>query len=608
MPVNTSLSPSYTFTFNNLEITSNTFGMKKRINILLGFHSHEPFWEMEQHFLNEVGQKTGYTYYPVTNHFLNNFPEEKPLHDYLLELARDLDIPVWLDASNELYSQLQAYRPDGLQRLVKGFQEGYVHPVLTHAHHVHTGLATSEDHVREIDLNRQLLHEEYEIPRPAHEGLFSPEASYRENIISTYLTKNLSYVMFPNLQARNTPFNIRNHLTDLTYLPYRVEDTEGNRIMALPINTAISEKVWLALEAGGFDVTQTQVERAYDHQKAIEHYKQTIYQECEAAPDNAVLVYASDFEFMGLAKYALPLIHETWQQILNEENYEFVFHDPSSLVEEFSETDLSVISIDRVSWGPAHAPVFRFDGFYPGIDDEGSELYKDYPFIFWRTGTVFAHLIDHCVTQYAPETKEDSLSPLDMHHIHNLSHIEQLELHTLLLKRACNWGWMVPEDRGRWIYVHLFKIFNLLNQQSIGDQVLDETGHAIADPWRELLRFDLSLRIEHTRHAVEQTYWDRDSSLDEATKDHLLSYITIAHSLLESSLQTLDSHLSARTLSISGLQDISRDLSHMLDALTRIYDADTAFLSRLVEHKNGHIYFQHPQLPDFLERIDSEYL
>ncbi|MFB6225329.1 MAG: hypothetical protein ABEI13_02630, partial [Candidatus Paceibacteria bacterium] len=182
--------------------------MNKHLNVVIGFHSHEPSWEVEQSFLHTLGRKTGQEYFPITNYFVQNFPEEKPLHDYLLEMTSELNIPVWLDGSNEIYDQVYRYRPEGFERLQNGFRQGYIHRVLTHAHHVHTSLATPTEHIQEIRLNQQYLDTKLQTPTPTHEGLFSPEASYRPDLIETYTRLGLEYLIFPNLQSRKTPFQV----------------------------------------------------------------------------------------------------------------------------------------------------------------------------------------------------------------------------------------------------------------------------------------------------------------------------------------------------------------------------------------------------------------
>ncbi|MFB6225328.1 MAG: hypothetical protein ABEI13_02625, partial [Candidatus Paceibacteria bacterium] len=238
--------------------------------------------------------------------------------------------------------------------------------------------------------------------------------------------------------------------SDLTYEPYWVESSNGDRILALPINTNISERVWLALEAGGFDVVHTQAEKSYEARKAIEFYKEIIYQECENAPNNGLLLYASDFEFMGLAPPALSLIKETWKEILEEGKYDFTFHSPDSYVDTLDTQRLSVITCNDVSWAPAHTHVFRFDGCYPAIDSSDADLYSEFPFIFWQTGRIFSNVVNYLYELYLPSQTSLELpltaSALDVSDISTLSSQEQVSLHNLLLKRACNWGWMVTED------------------------------------------------------------------------------------------------------------------------------------------------------------------
>jgi len=584
----------------------------KTIHVLLGFHSHEPFWELEHHFMNNVGADVSYDYYPVTNYFLKNFPESGPLHDYLLNMAYDLNIPVWLDASNEMYEQLATYRPQAYTRLIEGFQSGFVHSVLTHAHHVHTSLATPFEHIQEIESNQTFLKNRMHLSRPHHEGVFSPEASYRNDMLKTYRQNGIDYVIFPNVESRGTPYTVREHVTDLEYFPYWITDEDGNYVLALPVNTNISEKIWQALETGGLDVIQTQSEHAYDHQAAIDHYKNLIYEECAQAPDGGLLLYASDFEFMGLAHAALPLIHETWRQIYEENRYDIRMWDPSSYVETMSQEHLSTISFDRVSWGPAHAPVFRFDGFYPSIDSPEATLYESYPFIFWRTGTIFTHLVTYLYEYFLespPTLKPERHTALPPRRFRELPSEEQLALHNLLLKRACNWGWIVTEDRGRWIYVHLYEIMRLVEEHTSSPHAsFDARGQEIVDSWRELLRFDLSRRLEHTHHAVEQTYLDTDTSLDNAHAMHLFSLIQEARTLAYEALDILSSHLGADNVPLSSLQQVSLTLSQLLDKLTRVYDVNQPYVERLAAHKNGHIYFEKPQLPDFLQRLDSPYL
>ncbi|MFB6225327.1 MAG: hypothetical protein ABEI13_02620, partial [Candidatus Paceibacteria bacterium] len=89
----------------------------------------------------------------------------------------------------------------------------------------------------------------------------------------------------------------------------------------------------------------------------------------------------------------------------------------------------------------------------------------------------------------------------------------------------------------RWSFVHLGEIASLLTHLSLHpNEPLSSRGQTLMWTWRELLRFDLTRRIEHTAHAIEQTYLDADSSMSTEDYTTLTNYIHEARSTLHTLL------------------------------------------------------------------------
>ena len=144
----------------------------KQVYVILSFHAHEPLWDFPgqlQALADREEIRSGVT---AENYLRRRKEEGRDIYLDLLAMGRRMNIPLCLEASNELLFQLAQITPETFAKLKAAFHEGALHTILGHAHHTHITLLTEEEIYDELRLNAEFYREEMWVTLPAVLGAF----------------------------------------------------------------------------------------------------------------------------------------------------------------------------------------------------------------------------------------------------------------------------------------------------------------------------------------------------------------------------------------------------------------------------------------------------
>jgi hypothetical protein len=559
---------------------------------------------MEQALLDDLSKRSPISWMPIDDYFQKNFPPDKNPIDALMGLSSVLQAPLHFDGSNEIYFQLKKYRPHSLDLLLEGFQTKKIFPILTHAHHTHISLMSSEEIVSEIHTNQDLLYHSLNIPKPSKMALFSPECSYASSNINTYKKLDIDAIFVPDVVYRGHPFTYVDQKSPIHDFPFFITDTNNHKILALPLNANLSENIWKALMIGGVNTLGYKV-NLYNSSKAVEYYKKEILEQLRQAPENGLLVYYSDFEFMGLAQYGLDLIGKVWAELLNESEFQINITSIEDYLSTVDSDTPSTIQLPDVSWAPAQSILIRFDGVHPTVHNDKEAIYHNHPFLLWAVGKPLSNLtqtILELTHQNTPITPQLDTQKIFDENILNLSTKEAIILHNLFIKRACNWGWVVTEDRARWGYIHAFYVIqNLIKSEVISINITPKLLSNLQE-FQRINNFFLSASIQALKQTLESILNDSSIYVESHIWEDWNNFIFQAEQIFDKYSQILQTLQKEKTLTLSVLQEVFLDSAIIMDYLFKIFSSHPGFGEKLQDHKDGVLYHTKPSLYKLLEK------
>lgn len=514
----------------------------KDIYVIFAFHAHELMWDLPEIMLSYLHEENPMKNSILDENYLQRREQEKrDIYTQCVEFAEQFDVPVCLEFSNELLSQLSNLMPNSYQNLKKGYEKGRLYPIYGHAHHTHTSLLNIEELAQEIQFNMQFLHNYMGVPYPRCSGLFSTEASYSFHKMEGVAKANIQYVIFPHLNRDKHPFTVRGE-GDYKYKPFILE-TGSKNILAIPRNFPISQEIWRPITKmkreevkfqgymlGTYPVFQNEYlhdeteEYPISMDEGVEMYKEVIRKELKEAPNNGILLYIQDLELMDFGETALEILKRAWGEILPEvqDSYRIHFVTPDDYIEEILNTENTAqmprVKFEDTTWAPEIRLVLRPDGHYPPLGVEMGKTYKiektglyRYPHAFWENGKYYCGIFDTMLRNF-------NIYPnIAVHasYLHNIKydlHMEsydvQAVMYSRLMKRACNWGWRPTEGRQKLPYLKGFLLCEILldklksfslDELLFRDNIKPIEGRNIVG-LAETLKVFLDNRIDYLQH------------------------------------------------------------------------------------------------------------
>lgn len=636
----------------------------KSVYVVLAFHAHEPLWDFPGQ-LQALADREEIRQGIVSENYLRKRQAEgRDIYLNLLAMGQRMQAPLCLEASNELFFQIQEIIPETFNRLKEGFQNGGLHPILGHAHHTHVSLLHEAEIVDELRLNAEYFTEIMQLELPEVIGAFPTEDSIDYHKLEAYEKAGVRYLIFPHLD----PAKCRYRLLDrekkpwtggqkaFTYQPFSL----GHQLLALPRNFPISQYIWKPITQmrpeplraqgyllGDYPVFAEEYQGAekvpfpITREEAVEEYTAILREEVEKAPDNGLLLYIQDLELMDFGETALELMEAAWGKIQQEGRWEVIFTTPEDYLKgqgylrrgtqrsvgqqaRINIEDLPVLEFDQISWAPEIRPVLRVDGHYPPLDSGGingvdviGDYLRDWPLAFWETGRYFVLLTNYLLDQVGFDlTLPTSAGDLarQQYHPERFSVEERLRLLGRLMKRACNWGWRPDEARQKRplsaLYLICQELVGRTEFQPREEVVLtQEEWKAICSGLQEINKVFLTYRQEYLRNGLYNLGWltvEQESRLNQVSQlkreaDKVVE--ELARITAQGGAVNQENGLTPSSLA-SRLKDYCRHLFLGTDLLQKIW-SKAPEAEKLRTEMYHHLYKQVP--PRFLSYLKTYY-
>jgi len=461
----------------------------KEVYIILAFHAHEPIWELTQRLLENVDDIDLKQALKDENWLLKRSVEGRDIYLELVRFARNMNIPVSLEITNELLIQIATLMPETLNEMKKAYQEGFFYPVYGYAHHTHITLLTEAEMEDEIRLNREYIHDVLQLPRPKYPGLFPIEGSIDSSKLGALKRSGITWVIFPNFDRDKACYKVNGKLNE-KYEPFLI--SQG--IVALPRHFPVSQYIWRPITKWKTEGVKSQgyilgrywvlpeeykrrqfVHFPIDEETAISEYEAVLRKALNEAPDKGLILYIQDLELMDFGDVALEIMRSAWTNVINQNETNVNFVTPDQYLGErvMPEVDkLKHVRFHQVSWAPEIRLVLRYDGHYPPLGagefrgiDSTKEVFRQLPFIFWEPGRYIAELVNFLLdtfgfSQDIPATAAQ-LNEVN-YDFSKLPDGVQIPLHSRIIKRACNWGWFPNEGLQKRPFIHGYCLVDLL--------------------------------------------------------------------------------------------------------------------------------------------------
>jgi hypothetical protein len=529
----------------------------KKVYVVLAFHAHEPLWDFPgqvQALADREEIRSGVT---AINYLHKRKEEGRDIYLDLLAMGWRLNIPLCLEASNELLFQLAQTTPETFAKLKTAFHEGALHPILGHAHHTHITLLTEEEIYDELRLNAEFYREVMGVALPVVLGAFPTEGSLDSHKLKAYRRFGLKYLVFPHLHPDKCRYRVltpggeetKPRPAEVVYRPFRLGNGEtpaGGGLLGLPRNFPISQEIWRPvtrmhpkpLRAQGYLLGdypvfpeeyrgEARVSFPISHEEGVAEYTRILRDQLDRVPDKGLLLYIQDLELMDFGDAALAIMEEAWQRVIREGKEKILFTTPQEYLEregylgERAET-LYTVEFDQISWAPEIRPVLRTDGHYPPLGSGevgGVDVVRDYlrewPLAFWEPGRYFVLLTNFLMDQAGFDltlpVSAGELKGLEYHPA-RLAPDLRCRLLGRLMKRACNWGWRPDEARQKRPVAALY----IICQELAGRENLRPRGdwRLTAADWEEAIRglaeisrLFLEYRQEYLGGTLENLGW-----------------------------------------------------------------------------------------------------
>jgi hypothetical protein len=461
----------------------------KQVYVILAFHAHEPIWELTQKLLENVDDMDLKRALKDENWLLKRSAEGRDIYMELVHFARDMNIPVALEITNELMTQIAALMPETLDEMKRAYQERFFYPVYGYAHHTHIALLTEPEIEDEIRLNREYINDILQVPQPKYPGLFPIECSLDSSKLGALQRSGITWVIFPNLDQKKNHYEADGDL-DEKYEPFLI----SRDIIALPRHFPVSQYIWRPItkwKTGGvrnqgyilgrYWVLPEEYRRRrfvrfpIDQAEAVAEYEAVLHKALEEAPDKGLILYVQDLELMDFGDVALDIMRSAWRNILSQEDTGVNFVTPDQYLEEAVMPrlgELKHVRFHQISWAPEIRLVLRYDGHYPPLEtgefrgiDSTKEIFRPLPFIFWEPGRYIAGLVNFLMAtfDFLQDVPATAAQLSDIHYdFSKLPDVVQIPLHSRIIKRACNWGWFPNEGLQKRPFIHGYCLADLL--------------------------------------------------------------------------------------------------------------------------------------------------
>ncbi len=463
----------------------------KQVFVILAFHAHEPLWELPKMLVENIEDVDLRQTLASENWIVRRSAEGRDFYLALIDFARSMNIPVTLEATNELLVQLASLVPETFAELGKAYRDGTIHPLYGHAHHTHISLVNDIEIEDEIRLNKEFIHDIIGAPRPRYAGLFPIEDSLDSSKLQAIKNSGIDFVIFPNLDGRKALYRASAKL-DEKHEPFLI----GPDIVALPRHFPVSQYIWRPITKWKVEGVKNQgyilgrywvlpeeyrrrrfVRFPIDREMAINEYYAVLKRALSEAPDEALILYIQDLELMDFGDVALDIMEAAWKRIIDERLVKVKFVIPDDYLEKkvipnFSK--LKRLSFYQISWAPEIRLVLRYDGHYPPLEagkyrgvDASKAVFRRWPFIFWEPGRYLVRIIDSLLGYFGISQKlgvsakrlQDAGYRFD-----ELSIEDRLALHSRIIKRACNWGWFPNEGLQKRPFLHGYMVADILQR------------------------------------------------------------------------------------------------------------------------------------------------
>ncbi len=596
----------------------------KKVNVMLAFHAHEPLWDFPGE-LQKLAADPEIQHGIVGENYLRKRQQEgRDIYRDLLKLARDLEVTLCLEITNELLFQISKEAPETFKLLSDGFKENLLYPVLGHAHHTHVALLREDELEEEVRLNSDYLYSLMEIPRPKFQGVFPTEDSLDASKLSPYHRLELSYVIFPHLNPAKIDYTVTGE-GDVKYFPFLIHDN----LIALPRNFNISQRIWQPLTQlhpgrarnqgyllGDYNVFDEEYRGKAKPkfpitlEEARNDYLKTVREEIQNAPDGALLLYIQDLELMDFGDDALDLMNWTWSQLKKEKLADLHFITPDDYLPDIDINTLPKVKFDQITWAPEIRPVLRIDGHYPPLyvdhDPEYQKSMKRWPFAFWEPGRFFAALAN-IIMETGGESILINYSAGDLQKLQYNPAEMKAPLRTSILcrliKRACNWGWRPDEGRQKRPLLHLY----LLCQHFLGKTEPVESitvSSSILSGLEALIEYFVDYRLAYLEHGFKELkkFTQEAENAFEAIRSDREKAIVAVKLLREKSESDGEQDIIPWFWLLSEVQEYCRVLFKATDRIQQLWST-VDDVPAMITSMYHYLYKQYP--PKFLLKLNE---
>lgn len=461
----------------------------KEIYVILAFHAHEPTWELPQKLLDIIDNIDMKQALKDENWLARRSAEDRDIYLELINFARKMQIPVSLEITNELLSQISKLMPVTLEEIKKAYLEGFFYPVYGYAHHTHIALLTEAEIEDEIRLNKEHLHQILKVPLPKYPGLFPIEGSLDSGKLGALKNSGIKWVIFPNFDQHKTYYQVEDGLNE-QYEPFLI----SHDIVALPRHFPVSQYIWRPITKWKIDGVKNQgyimgrywvlpeeyqkrefVKFPIDREQAIAEYEAVLRQALQEAPDKGLILYIQDLELMDFGDIALEIMQHAWANVVDQSDIKVSFVTPDMFLEKRVMPDIGKLKhlrFHQVSWAPETRLVLRYDGHYPPLEsgefrgrDATTEIFRPVPFIFWEPGRYISRLVNSFLAIFGISLKISATAGQLFESQYDFSKLPddvQVALHSRIIKRACNWGWFPNEGLQKRPFLHGYRLADLL--------------------------------------------------------------------------------------------------------------------------------------------------
>ena len=459
------------------------------VYVILAFHAHEPLWELPRMLVENIDDVDLRQTLAGENWIVRRSAKGRDFYLSLINFARSMNIPVSLEATNELLVQLASVVPETHAELRKAYREGIIYPVYGHAHHTHVSLLSDVEIEDEIHLNKEYIHDVMGAPKPRYAGLFPIEDSLDSSKLKGIKKSGIDFVIFPNLDKRKARYKADSGLDEL-HEPFLI----GPDIVALPRHFPVSQYIWRPITKWKVEGVKNQgyllgrywvlpeeyrqrrfVRFPIDREEAIDEYYRVLKQALSRAPDKGLILYIQDLELMDFGDVALEIMEAAWRRVLKEHVAKIHFVTPDEYLQKKVMPGLRKLKrlrFHQISWAPEIRLVLRYDGHYPPLEagkyrgvDAAREIFRRWPFIFWEPGRYMVRIVDSLL-DYFNISPRIGVSARKLEEIgyrfDELDPDNRLSLHARIIKRACNWGWFPNEGLQKRPFLHGYMVADLL--------------------------------------------------------------------------------------------------------------------------------------------------